>query len=66
MATRKFALTSSNDISIEVKKNGGDSFELSVGPTIVELSWSQLEMFRLGAGDLSDWYLKQKEKDKEA
>lgn len=62
---RKFSLTSANNIFIEMEKNGGEFFELKVGNTLVELTWSQLEIFKLGQGDLSESYLKDKDKNKE-
>lgn len=58
---REFSLTSTEGVLLRMSKNGGENFILNVGPTKIELSWSQLEMLRSGCEDMSDSELKKKD-----
>lgn len=59
---RKFSFTSANDIFLEMEKNGGEFFEFKVGPTLVKMTWVQLEMLKMGSGDMSDAHLEEEKK----
>jgi hypothetical protein len=63
MSVRKFSLTSVDGVLIEVTKNGGENFSLSMSSPKAELSFSQLEMARCGFEDMSETEIKKKDKE---